>query len=684
MTRAIQRLILVLGLLSLGVSAAPWLGEPPRLPALWEDPGFDEPTLEGLNDGWVVDTNDREAVRSFFNTVYASSSGVDLQWSGDRANCAPGSTALAARDAVRRRINFFRAMAGLPATITLNATYNAKDQAAALMMSAQGNLSHTPPASWTCYSADGAEAAGKSNLALGVAGPEAIDGYIEDYGSNNQVVGHRRWLLYPQTLSMGTGDVERDSNHMAANAVWVFDGRFSAPRPTVRDGFVAWPPPGFAPYQVVYPRWSVSYPGATFTGATVTLEIDGTNAPVVLEPVTDGYGENTLVWHPAFLDPATPVTWPPLGDHDVPCKVTVEGVTVDGNPKSFNYTVTIFDPRKPSASSVVPAVSGPSTAPVGQPTRYGFPRVPGATAHEWQAAERVAYNRTEGAETQFTYITADTTPGYPVIQSTTKASGVRAFHLVHPEPEPQTLTFKAALLPVAASTLTFKSRLTYASTGQSARVQVSDDDGSNWADVFTQVGKDGPGENTFSSKSVPLGAFAGRQIRVRVVYRVESGASFYPQTNESGPAVGWFIDDLSFTSTEELTAPVSGLLAGDATGFDFNPTHAGEVALAVRAQVYDGYPLEWGPFLRVTAIPGAPLTIRAESSLTVASGQVTIEFATSGGPLPATFRVWSTEALPGGWSQETSAVLQTVTPGSRFRATLPQQPGTRRYYRVSN
>ena len=39
-----------------------------------------------------------------------------------------------------------------------------------MMMSAEGNLSHTPGGGWACYNATGAATAAVSNLALGVNG----------------------------------------------------------------------------------------------------------------------------------------------------------------------------------------------------------------------------------------------------------------------------------------------------------------------------------------------------------------------------------------------------------------------------------------------------------------------------------------------------------------------------------
>ena len=67
-------------------------------------------------------------------------------------------------------------------------------------MSANNQLMHVGiPTNWSCFTTSGTNAAAHSNLALGSDGPDAITGYIWDYGSNNFEVGHRRWLLYPQT-----------------------------------------------------------------------------------------------------------------------------------------------------------------------------------------------------------------------------------------------------------------------------------------------------------------------------------------------------------------------------------------------------------------------------------------------------------------------------------------------------
>jgi len=285
-----------------------------------------------------VDTQHREASRTLYLVDYQSSVGVDSEWTGNHATCGTGTTSEDFRAAVLRRINYFRSMAGIPPLTGFNATYTQKAQAAALMMSVNRALSHSPDSSWTCYTAEGREGAGSSNLYLGVYGPEAISGYVYDPGGGNYPVGHRRWILYPQTQYMGTGDIPPRDGYPAANALWVFDQEnMWGPRPETRDDFVAWPPPGYVPYQVVYPRWSFAYPQADFSQASVTMMRDGEPLTLQINTPVNGYGENTLVWEPQVSFGSPPTA-------DTSYQVAVSKVIIGGQSRDFTYTVIIFDP----------------------------------------------------------------------------------------------------------------------------------------------------------------------------------------------------------------------------------------------------------------------------------------------------------------------------------------------------
>jgi len=278
---------------------------------------------------------------TFYQTDYLIQNPPSIDWSGSHARCDPGTTSPAFQQAILTRINYFRAMAGVPAEVTFFEDSILKAQAAAFLMSVNGKLSHNPPTSWICYSALAYEGASSSNLFLGVYGWDAITGYMQDPGDGNDAVGHRRWILYPQTQTMGTGDIPPVSGYNASNALRVFDEYLWEPRPETRDVFVAWPPPGYIPYPVVFTRWSFSYPAANFSASTVSMREEGKLLTIIVAPVVDGYGENTLVWQIKGMDSGQ--NWPPP-NQDTRYTISINNVIINGQSQDFSYEVNIFDP----------------------------------------------------------------------------------------------------------------------------------------------------------------------------------------------------------------------------------------------------------------------------------------------------------------------------------------------------
>lgn len=288
-----------------------------------------------------VNPQDRADSLRFYRQEYLTSAGTPFSWSGDRGACDPGDTTPAYRAAVLRRVNYFRAMAGVPDWITFSDAYNRKAQAAALMMAVNGKLDHAPTTDWVCYSVDGAEGASHSNLGSGM-GWEQVDGYMRDAGASNYFAGHRRWILFASTREMGTGDVPAGDGQSGANALWVIDANAVSPRPATRYPYVAWPPPGFVPYPVMFARWSFSYPGADFSNATVMMASASGDVPVAVEAIKGGYGDNTLVWIP--LGMADGEVWP-TPQADTKYTVTVRNVVVGPVIWEFSYEVVVFDPE---------------------------------------------------------------------------------------------------------------------------------------------------------------------------------------------------------------------------------------------------------------------------------------------------------------------------------------------------
>ncbi len=346
-------LLVLLAVVPTGIQAQEAeLGAPPEAPKYGQDqPWPSGADLAGAKSAAWLNTLDRAAVRNSYVYDFLAAANKSLAWTGNYGTCNPGTTAQDYRSATAQRLNWFRSMAGVPVGISLDPVYSAKDQQAALMFSVNRQISHTPPTGWACYSTEGAQGAGNSNICYSSGAtylqsdPGCVNLYMLDSGAGNTAVGHRRWILYPQTQTMGTGDVPGDGGNYSANALWVFDGNYGAPRPATRDGFVAWPPNGFVPAPVVYPRWSFSYPGASFAAASVAMQCNGSNLPLQVFPVQDGYGENTIVWEPSAC--SLP------GGGEAISDVTVSNVIIGGTPQTFSYTVRIFDP-----SLVIPSHVG--------------------------------------------------------------------------------------------------------------------------------------------------------------------------------------------------------------------------------------------------------------------------------------------------------------------------------------
>lgn len=624
-----------------------------------------------------VNILDREQVRAFYNAVYAASTNANSMMAGTAsiATCEPGTTSAAFKELVRLRVNFYRAMAGVPANIVFDDVFNAKCQRMALMMAANNQVNHFPPATWTCYTAEGAEAAGKANLTLGNTGPVGIDAYITDRQANNAAVGHRRWILFPQTTTMGTGDVDFAAGGNQANALWVLDGRHNNPRPATRNGFVAWPPAGYMPSPIMPVRWSLSYPLANFSAANVTLSSNGVPVAVTKEPVSNGSGENTLVWFIQGMNTTVPYVWPaPAGD--VTFEVTITGVSGTGIPTQFAYTVKMFDPRTVTPGAVIPMVSGPAQVTTRTPTAFTYTTPVFATGNELRTSP-LRPAQADGAENLLVNFVNVSSASYSNIVTSPVNSGARAFRLGHADAMAnQHLAYRPTLLPRAGAELRFASRLTRATTAETARVQVSTDGGGTWTDIFTQSGNSNPQtpvEPAYVARTLSLAPYVNRAIKLRFNYT--ANGSFFLATQ---PEVGWYFDDITFINTSELiestveTLPMGG-------NFTFTTFAPGDYLLETRPEVWDEYFLEWGPGTIVTATGEAGGFVSFSGPVTLAGGNLQIIFDINGVENPVA-KIFKSAAPNGPWIIDESATIEVDQANGWFRATIPR-PAANTFYR---
>ena len=188
---------------------------------------------------------------------------------------------------------------------------------------------------------------------------------MRDAGDNNLTVGHRRWILYPQLLEVGTGNVwHARYRFRKANALDVTSGERRNGLAPVRSArsFVAWPPAGYVPPEVVWGRWSFSLANADFEDATVAIEDE--SGPVAAK---------ILAREPAFGDPG--IVWAVAGDRnsnllraprdgDRCYTVTIDGVRIDGETQTpYEYPVCVIDPSAQIGPTV--SVSSSETDSVG-------------------------------------------------------------------------------------------------------------------------------------------------------------------------------------------------------------------------------------------------------------------------------------------------------------------------------
>jgi uncharacterized alkaline shock family protein YloU len=262
---------------------------------------------------------------------------AELNWTGSVSGCAPGGISVLAQNRTLQRINFYRRLVGVSDNITLDPSRNAVTQEAALLIKANNSVNHYPPSSWLCYTATGNTGLANSNLAIGNHSAQTVKQFIDDAGAGNEVIGHRRWLLYPKQASFGIGATD------VSCAIWVMNNFVTPP---TSPAYVAFPSAGYVPRDLISGRWSFSIPDADFSAATITMTDEaGLTISRTQYPVTNGYGDNTLVWD--LTNPGTDLAW--NGSTDKAFTVRVAGVKIGSVVQpDYVYRVVAIDPTTPT------------------------------------------------------------------------------------------------------------------------------------------------------------------------------------------------------------------------------------------------------------------------------------------------------------------------------------------------
>jgi len=243
---------------------------------------------DGATDAATVDPVRASAVCDEWASVRASL--AEGTWSGSAATCDAGELSVEGRDSVVRSVNLYRFLADLP-PVTRDFVKDSGAQACSLMMHANADLSHEPPPAWNCYTAEGAQAAGSSNIAT-VPAVAAVDLYMADPG-NQTTMGHRRWILSNTLGPVGVGGTTDYS------CLHVIGGAGQAGR-----RWQAWPPPGPVPIDAMRASyvdidstgWTVQSDDLSLEGAEVTVQSDdGRSLDVDVQDLLPHYGSQSAI-----------------------------------------------------------------------------------------------------------------------------------------------------------------------------------------------------------------------------------------------------------------------------------------------------------------------------------------------------------------------------------------------------
>ncbi|MCG9873730.1 MAG: ankyrin repeat domain-containing protein [Leptospiraceae bacterium] len=284
-----------------------------------------------------IDIQNRSAVAEFYKSSYIPYGKIKNSWTGNTKSCKIGSNSKEYDEATLQNLKYYRAMAGVPSDIRFEEKYNKLARAAALMMEAKNSLSHNPSLSWPCYSKEGRDGAGSSNLCLGCVGPDAIDAYVTDSGVIG--LGHRIWALHPNQKAFGTGSSKR------AHALYVF-GEWRKSEESSQIKNVSWPPKGFVPFKFGYrPDYPWSYQafgsGTNHKEAKVKMLINGRSIALDQESGDSGI----LVWYPTGLpQPSKENDYNKL-KQDVSVEVEISNLLIEGKIQNIKYIVTFINPE---------------------------------------------------------------------------------------------------------------------------------------------------------------------------------------------------------------------------------------------------------------------------------------------------------------------------------------------------
>ncbi len=581
----------------------------------WEPGTYPSGPQRMASNGFSVNNQDRNDVVALWHAVYQASEGYEnrVDWTGNYSGKNGTISADFVND-VERRLNYFRAMCGVPSnvavssssTVTIDSTDAYKPSAstlrskaaqdAALMLVRNYNpqtgadpaLTHNPPADLIGWSPAAWNANSKGNFAFGLYGPGAITEYMIERLSHSTVtsswnflVGHRRWNLLPNATKFATGDQPGTSaTRPPTNVFYVLQ----KPSEILGEssGFVAYPAAGFFPMGLNSPFWSLSREGADFAFATVKMtDANGNAVPLLSTMRSNDYGDPAIIWHVGAAASVSSVS------KDTTFKVEISGIGGEGIPSSFSYSVTLINPDLLTSNQQIAgaAAVSPSAA-----SSYTFKAPAGAESILVQASRKSSTRWKENAEDLSTSKIVDGTTGnYPLFVKTSSISGFsgisgsRSFHLTFPTSydlitrgvADQSFEIDRDLIANTNAKLSFRFRRGFMTRSSTLVVETSTNGGVTWRALGASI--KGVSDTqidiavTTTTRSLPKSAVP---IHLRFRYFTRGGSIYTHEATPNAPT-GIFIDEITTTGCDWLEQKKVNVLPVSATEFTFRSSTAG-------------------------------------------------------------------------------------------------------------
>lgn len=272
----------------------------------------------------------------------------------DVDNCNEGKLKNSEQIKVLDRVNYFRRLHNLPEVI-YNISNDIYTQKASLITVANEIMDHTPASTVKCYSEEGNQGCGKSNLHLGYSSAisnykseDAIDSWISEKYSISGI-GHRRWLLNPFLKSISFGRVDKvrsDGFYYMGSTIFVSDESTSI---STNTEFIACPfndypasvfsPELFLSFSVIADKSNVwgENKNVNFAGATIEIT-DPTNLKLAITDIAFDKNESRQ-------GIANCLQWKAIGmQSGVHYNVSIKNVLVKGANKDYSYQFKLVTP----------------------------------------------------------------------------------------------------------------------------------------------------------------------------------------------------------------------------------------------------------------------------------------------------------------------------------------------------